>query len=226
MQYKIHGDPMPVVMCQLEAGETMICEAGAMSWMSPNMEMQTSGGGAGKMFGRMFSGESLFQNRYTARNGAGLIAFAAHFPGEILAIEVTPDKPVIAQKRSFLACTSGVEMSVFFQRKLGTGMFGGEGFIMQKFSGSGTVFVEIDGATVPYDLKPGQQMIVDTGYLAMMDESVNMDIQQVKGVKNVLFGGESLFNTVVTGPGRVVLQTMPMTNFASVIASLIPTRNG
>ena len=127
MRYQIQGDNMPVVICQLDAGETMVCEAGAMSWMSPNMEMETKAGGAGGFFGRVLSGESGFQNRYTAKGGAGMIAFTSSFPGNILAIEVTPSKPIIIQKRAFLACTSGVELSVHFQKKLGTGLFGGEG---------------------------------------------------------------------------------------------------
>ena len=223
MQYNIHGDNMPVVICTLDEGETMVCEAGAMSWMSPNMEMETRGGGAGKLFGRLVSGETMFQNHYTARGGAGMIAFTSSFPGDILAIEITPDKPVIIQKRAFLACTTGIDMEVFFQKKLGTALFGGEGFVMQKLSGNGTVFLEIDGSTINYSLKPGQKMLISTGHLAMMDESVSMDIQQIKGVKNVLFGGESLFNTVVTGPGSVTLQTMPMTNFISAVAQALPS---
>lgn len=224
MNYKIVGEPMPAVICELENGETMICESGAMSWMSPNMQMETTGGGAGKVFGRMFSGESLFQNHYTARNGQGMIAFASSFPGSIRAYEITPSTPIVVQKRAFLASTEGVELSVHFQKKFGAGFFGGEGFIMQKISGSGTAFIEIDGSAVEYTLGAGQQMLIDTGYLAMMDATVKLDIQQVKGVKNVLLGGESLFNTLVTGPGRIVIQTMPISSFASSIASLLPSK--
>ena len=225
MKYKIYGEPMPVVVCEMDQGESILCESGAMSWMSPNMQMQTSGGGAGKMFGRLFSGESMFQNRYTAQNGAGLIAFASKFPGAIRAVEITPDAPVICQKGAFLASTVGVQMNVAFQQKFSTGFFGGEGFIMQKLSGSGIAFVEIDGSTMEYDLKAGQQMLIDTGYLAMMDATVKMEIQRVKGVKNALFGGEGLFNTMVTGPGRVVIQTMPISSFAALIAGLLPNKN-
>ena len=225
MKYQIQGEPMPVVICQLDAEEGMVSQSGAMSWMSPNMEMQTSGGGVGKVFGRMFSGESLFQNIYTARGGTGMIAFAAGFPGAIRAYEIAPDRPIVVQKRAFLASTRDVELSVFFQKKLGTALFGGEGFIMQKLSGRGVAFVEIDGSAVEYDLAPGEQMVIDTGYLAMMDATVRMDIQQVKGVKNILFGGESLFNTIVTGPGRIVLQTMPLSNFAGVISGMMPGKD-
>ena len=225
MKYQIKGEPMPVVICQLEAGESVICESGAMSWMSPNLEMETSGGGAGKMFGRMFSGESMFQNRYTARREAGMIAFASKFPGDIRAVEITRDSPVICQKGAFLASTEGVELSVAFQQKFSTGLFGGEGFIMQKMSGNGTAFIEIDGSTIEYNLEHGQQMLIDTGYLAMMDATVKMEIQKVKGLKNVMLGGEGLFNTLVTGPGRVVIQTMPISGFAAFIASLLPRKS-
>ena len=216
---------MPVVICSLDQGERMICESGAMSWMSPNMQMETSGGGLGKMFGRMVSGENAFQNHYVAKGGPGMIAFASKFPGAIKTFEITPAAPIICQKKSFLACTDGVELSVHFQKKVGAGLFGGEGFVMQKISGSGIAFVEIDGSTVEYNLERGQQLVIDTGYLAMMDATVNMEIQQIKGVKNALFGGEGLFNTVVTGPGRVLLQTMPISGFASLIAGLIKPQN-
>lgn len=216
---------MPVVIFQLEDGESVICESGAMSWMSPNLEMETSGGGAGKVFGRMFSGEGMFQNRYTARKGVGMIAFASKFPGDIRAVEITRDSPVICQKGAFLASTEGVELSVAFQQKFSTGLFGGEGFIMQKLSGSGTAFIEIDGSTIEYNLEHGQQMLIDTGYLAMMDATVKMEIQKIKGLKNVMLGGEGLFNTLVTGPGRVVIQTMPISGFAAFIASLLPRKS-
>ena len=169
MKYEIKGGNLPVVICTLQPGETMVTESGAMSWMSPNMKMETGAkGGLGGAFGRMFSGESIFQNRYTAQKGEGLIAFASSFPGEIRAVDIAPGHSIVVQKRGFLACTEGVELSVFFQKKFGTGFFGGEGFIMQKLSGSGTAFLEIDGSTVEYDLERGQSMIVDTGYLAAM----------------------------------------------------------
>lgn len=225
MQYEIKGGEMPVVICHLEAGEKMITEKGSMVWMSRNMKMETTGGGMGKMFGRMLTGESMFRNIYTAEGGRGMIAFASSFPGSIRVIEVTPDKPVVMQKSAFLAATSGVEMSVFFQKKIGSAMFGGEGFLMQQVSGSGIVFAEVDGSAVEYELKSGQQLVVDTGNLAIMDSTVSIDIETVKGVKNVLFGGEGLFNTVLTGPGKVTLQTMPLSNFVGLIASRIPSSN-
>ncbi len=221
MKYQIKGEPMPVVICQLAENEKVTCESGAMSWMSPNMQMETSGGGLGKMFGRMVSGESAFQNHYVAKQGEGMIAFASKLPGAIRAFEITPSTPIICQKKSFLACSEGVELNVHMQKKLGAGLFGGEGFVMQRISGNGIAFVEIDGSTVEYNLQAGQKLVIDTGYLAVMDATVNLEIQQVKGIKNALFGGEGLFNTVVTGPGRVILQTMPIIGFAGMIASLI-----
>ena len=225
MEYKIQGETTPVVICQLSPGESMVTEKGSMVWMTPNMEMETSAGGLGKAFGRMFSGESIFQNIYTARDGSGMIAFASSFPGSIRAVEITPDRPIVVQKTAFLAAQREVDLSVFFQKKLGAGFFGGEGFIMQKLSGRGTAFLEIDGDAVEYDLGPGQQMIVDTGNLAMMDATCSLDIQTVKGVKNMIFGGEGVFHTVVTGPGRIVLQTMPISALAGAVASVLPSKS-
>lgn len=223
MKYSIEGTPLPVVICDLEAGEMMITEKGAMSWMSPNMKMETIGGGAGQMFGRMFSGESMFQNHYTAEGGPGQIAFASSFPGSILPFEIQPGKDIIAQKTAFLASTSGVQLSIAFQKKFAGGLFGGEGFIMQKLSGQGMAFLEIDGYVKEYELQAGQSMLIDTGYLAAMESTCTMDITTVKGIKNKLLGGEGFFNTVVTGPGRIYLQTMPIVQTAGVLSPYIAT---
>ncbi len=224
MKYQIVGDTLPAVICQLEPGEKMITEGGGMSWMSPNMLMETtSSGGIGSMIGRMFSGEKAFQNVYTAQGGEGMIAFASCFPGSIRAFEIAPGQEMIFQKSAFLAGEVGIEMSVFFNKKLGTGFFGGEGFIMQKISGQGTVFAEFDGHVVEYELAPGQQIVVDTGHLAAMTASCQMDIRSVPGVKNMLFGGEGIFNTIITGPGRVWLQTMPISNVAGVLRPYMPS---
>lgn len=224
MKYQIVGDTLPAVICQLEPGEKMITEGGGMSWMSPNMLMETtSNGGIGSMIGRMFSGEKAFQNVYTAQGGEGMIAFASCFPGSIRAFEIAPGQEMILQKSAFLAGEVGIEMSVFFNKKLGTGFFGGEGFIMQRISGQGTVFAEFDGHVVEYELAPGQQIVVDTGHLAAMTASCQMDIRSVPGVKNMLFGGEGIFNTIITGPGRVWLQTMPISNVAGVLRLYMPS---
>ena len=195
-----------------------------MVWMSPNMQMQTHGGGLGRMFSKAFTGESMFQNTYTA-NGAGMIAFGSSFPGQIKAVTIAPGQEMIVQKSAFLASEAGVQLSLHFRKNLGAGLFGGEGFIMQRLSGSGIAFVEIDGSLVEYDLKPGQKIVVDTGNVAGFSVGVQMEIQQVPGVKNVLLGGEGLFNTVLTGPGRVWLQTMPISNVAASIRPYIPTGN-
>ena len=226
MEYQIEGAPLPVVICQLEAGETMLTERGSMSWMTPNMKMETStNGGLGKAFGRMLSGDSIFQNRYTAQGGQGLIAFASSFPGSIRAFDIGPGRELVVQKSGFLASEAGVQLSVFFQKKLGSGFFGGEGFIMQKVEGNGIVFAEFDGHVVEYELQPGQKIIVDTGYIAAMSATCSMDIQAVPGMKNMLFGGEGIFNTVVTGPGHIWLQTMPISNVAGALRPYIPTGN-
>lgn len=225
MKYSIEGEPLPVVICELDSGETMNCENGAMSWMSPNIKMETTtGGGIGKMFGRALSGESLFLNRYTAQGGNGMIAFASSFPGSIRAYQISPGQEIVAQKTAYLAATSGVELSVFFQKRIGSGFFGGEGFIMQKLSGNGMAFLEFDGYVKEYDLNAGQSIVIDTGYLAAMDATCSIEIQTVPGVKNMLFGGEGFFNTVVSGPGRVWLQSMPVPQLAGSIARFIPSK--
>lgn len=224
MRYEIKGETLPVVICQLEGGEKMITEGGGMSWMSPNMLMETTtNGGIGKAFGRMFSGEKMFQNIYTAQGGSGMIAFASSFPGSIKAYEIGPGQEMIFQKSAFLAGEAGVQLSVFFNKKFSSGLFGGEGFIMQKISGYGTVFAEFDGHVVEYELQPGQQIVVDTGHLAAMTATCQIEIRSVPGVKNMLFGGEGLFNTVISGPGRVWLQTMPISNVAGILRPYMPS---
>ena len=224
MRYEILGETLPVVICQLEGGEKMITEGGGMSWMSPNMLMETTtNGGLGKAFGRMFSGEKMFQNVYIAQGGNGMIAFASSFPGSIKAYEISPGQEMVFQKSAFLAGEAGVELSVFFNKKFSSGLFGGEGFIMQKISGHGTVFAEFDGHVVEYELQPGQQIVVDTGHLAAMTATCQMEIKSVPGVKNMLFGGEGLFNTVISGPGKVWLQTMPISNVAGILRPYMPS---
>lgn len=224
MRYQIVGETLPVVICELEGGEKMINEGGSMSWMSPNMLMETTtNGGIGKAFGRMFAGEKMFQNVYTAQGGNGLIAFASSFPGSIKAFQIAPGQEMVFQKSAFLAGEASVELSIFFNKKLGAGLFGGEGFIMQRVSGHGIVFAEFDGHVIEYDLQPGQQIVVDTGHLAAMTPSCNMEIRSVPGVKNMLFGGEGVFNTIITGPGHVWLQTMPISNVAGALRPYIPS---
>lgn len=219
MEYTIKATPFPVVECQLNTNEKMITESGSMVWMSSNMHMETSASGG---LSRLFSGEKIFQNIYTAQGGPGMITFGSSFPGRIAVIDVGRE-PWIVQKSAFLASEASVNLSIHFKKKLGAGLFGGEGFIMQKLSGRGLAFVEIDGELIEYKLGRGEQLIVDTGNVAGYSESVQMDIVSVKGIKNVLFGGEGLFNTVLTGPGTVWLQTMPISGVASALIPYLPT---
>ena len=200
MRYEIKGGSFPVVICQLQDGESMITEKGSMVWMSPNMAMETQGGGLGKMFSKAFSGESMFHNVYTAQ-GDGMIAFGSSFPGKILAVEVGSGRELILQKSAFLASQPTVELSIAFNKKLGVGFFGGEGFIMQRLSGYGMAFVEIDGDLVEYDLAPGQQLVVDTGNVAGFESTVTMDIRQVPGLKNKLMIG-MVWSQIFPGPVR------------------------
>ena len=218
MNYSIKGDTLPYVEITLEQGESIKCEGGSMCWMSPNLKMDTHGGGISKMFSKVISGEAMFHNTYTCERGTGIIAFSSSFPGKIMALNIEPGREIICQKSSFLASTVGVDRSVYFQKKLGAGFFGGEGFIMQKLSGSGIAFVEIDGSVEVKTLEAGQSIIIDTGYLALMDATCSMDIKSVGGVKNTLLGGEGFFNTVVTGPGNVYLQSMPFSKLAGLFS--------
>lgn len=216
MQYRIEGGNLPAVIIQLNPGETMISEAGGRTWARGQILTETKGGGVGKAIGRMFSGESLFLSYYTAQ-GPAEIAFASSFPGRIAVKELAPGESLICQKTSFLCATYGVELSVHFQKKLGAGFLGGEGFIMQKVTGPGLVFLELDGYCPEYTLAPGERLVCDTGVVAYMDASCQMDVQMVKGLKNIFFGGEGLFDTVVTGPGKVCLQTMSIAKLAGLL---------
>jgi len=226
IKYEIEGGNLPVVICNIQPGQTICTESGSMSWMSPNMKMETNtGGGIKKVFGRIFSGESIFMNEYTAENSEGMIAFASSFPGSIIPFQVTENNGLIVQKRGFLAMEKGLDLSIYFQKKFSKGFFGGEGFIMQKISGNGMVFVEIDGYCKEYDLTAGESIIVSTGYLAAMSESCTMDVEVVKGAKNIFFGGEGLFLTKITGPGKVYIQTMPVINTAQALAPYLPSSN-
>ena len=225
LKYEIEGGSLPVVICYPEAGQTLCTQSGAMSWMSPNMEMTTNAGGFKKAFGRLFSGESIFLNEYTPQGGSGMIAFASTFPGSIIPYQVTPGHGIIVQKRGFLAMEKGLELSVYFQRKLSKGFFGGEGFIMQKVQGNGLVFLEIDGYCKEYELGVGESIIVDTGYLAAMTDTCTMDVQTVKGAKNIFLGGEGLFHTRITGPGKVYIQSMPLLNTAQALSPYIQVQS-
>lgn len=222
MRYEIEGGSLPAVILHLNAGETIISEVGGRTWTKGPVETETKGGSIGKGLGRMFSGESLFMSHYTAK-GPAEIGFASSFAGRIVARELGAGESIICQKSAFLCATQGVDLSVHFQKKLGAGLLGGEGFVMQKVTGPGTVFLELDGYVHEYDLAPGEEVVCDTGVVALMDSTCQLDIRVVKGLKNKFLGGEGLVDTVVTGPGKVYLQTMSLPRLAGLLAPYIVT---
>ncbi len=225
MEYRIEGGNLPLLTINFNEGESIKSESGAMRWMSPNMKMSTTtNGGLGKLLGRALAGDTLMQNVYTCGKGDGYMAIATNLPGEIRAFEITAGNEMIFQKGGYLCSTMGVDLSMHFRKKLGAGLFGGEGFILQKVSGNGIAFAEFDGFVKEIDLEKGEQIIVDTGNLAAMSATCSMDIKTVPGLKNMVFGGEGLFNTVVTGPGRVYLQSMPISSLAGAVGYYITRR--
>lgn len=225
MEYEIKGGAFPMVICKLQKGETMQDETGAMSYMTPGIKMETTtGGGLLKGLGRALSGDTLFLNYFTAENDNEEIGFSACYPGKIIPIRLDGNNSIIGQKNAFLTAEKDVNLEMHFRKKLGAGIFGGEGFILQKFTGKGMLFLEIDGEVIEKTLQPGEKLIVDQGHVAAMDASVDFDIQRVKGAKNMLFGGEGLFFATLTGPGRVWLQTMPISKLAEALIPLLPTK--
>ena len=224
MQYSIEGGSLPAVIISLNAGEKIISEVGGRTWSRGDVTTETtSNGGAGKALGRMLTGESLVISTYTA-NGPCEVAFTSSFPGRIVARELGPGESVIAQKSAFLCASYGTQLSVYVNKGVGKGLFGGEGFLMQKITGPGIAFFEIDGYCKEYDLAPGEKLVCDTGVMALMDESVTMEIQTVKGLKNKMFGGEGLFDTVLIGPGKVSIQTMTAKNVANLLIPFLPLK--
>lgn len=223
MKYEIIGGQLPAVSCTLAKGEKMITESGGMAWMDDCFDMETStNGGALKGLARAFSGESIFMTTYTSNKENANIVFGSSFPGQILPITLSGNQTIIAQKSAFLASETGVELQTFFRKKLGAGFFGGEGFILQKLSGNGTAFLEIDGELVEKELQANETIRVDQGYIACFEESVNFDITTVKGLKNKLLSGEGIFVATLSGPGKVWLQTMPFSVLADRIISVVP----
>ena len=220
MKYEIKNQPFAVLSLHMEAGEQIKCQSGAMAWMTPGIQMETKAGGLGGMFKKALIGESLALNHYTATQ-AGELTLAKQVPGDIMMVDISKS-PIIAQKTAFLCATPGVEMDIYLQHKVGAGFFGGEGFLMQKLSGSGYAWLEVDGAVVEKELGAGEQLIIDSGYVAAMEATCSMDIQTVKGFSNIVLGGEGLFNTIVTGPGKVWLQTMPVTALAMNLYAYMP----
>lgn len=225
--FKIVGSTLPTVVLTLTPRQGVYSETGALSWMSANVNMATNaGGGLGGLLKRAVSGESLFVVDYAADRAGEFVAFGSDFPGKIVPVNLAQGQSMIAQKGSFLVAEKSVNLSITFRRKLGAGLFGGEGFILQKFDGPGTVFVAFDGEIVEYTLAPGERLKVDTGHVAMFEPTVNFDVEMVKGFKNILFGGEGLFFATLAGPGRVWLQTMPMSKLAGAIAAFLPRAEG
>lgn len=219
MQTEITGSFLPVLTCKLNKGEQVYTEAGGMSWMTQNITMETNtNGGIMKGLGRALSGESLFMNTYTAEKDEEEITFASSFPGQILEFDLKDGESIICQKKAFMCAEKSVDMKMHFRKKLGAGFFGGEGFIMQKITGPGRAYLELDGNITKKELAEGETLKVDNGYVAAMTEKVALDITTVKGVKNVLFGGEGLFLTTLTGPGTVWLQSMPISKLAGTIS--------
>lgn len=227
LRYQLIGTTLQAVTIQLNPGQTVTSESGGMAWMSANVQMNTrTAGGLGKMIGRMFTGESLFLVDYTCAQGTGLVAFASEFPGKVVPIDLAPGQQIIAQKDAFMCAEKSVDVAMHFRKRLGAGFFGGEGFILQRFTGPGLVFTELDGEIVEYTLEAGQTMMVDTGYIAMYEPTVDFDIEMVRGVTNIFFGGEGLFLARLRGPGRIWLQTMPMYNLARKVAHFVQPHSG
>ena len=227
MEYKIIGTTLQAVILEVDPGETVYSESGGMAWMTANITMQTSGrgGGLGGVLKRAVSGESLFLVEYTSQGSKGMIAFASDFPGKIVPLHMAQGQEMICQKTAFLCAEKTVGLDIHFRRRLGAGLFGGEGFILQRLSGPGVAFVCLDGEIMEYTLEQNQALKVDTGHIAMYEPTVSFDIEMVKGFSNILFGGEGLFLATLRGPGRVWLQTMPTSNLAKAILPYIPARS-
>lgn len=225
MEYEIKGGAFPIVICTLKQGETMKNETGAMSFMTSGMTMETNtGGGLIKGLGRALAGDTLFLNFFTAQSDNEQIGFSACTPGKIMPIKLDGTNTIIGQKNAFLAAEDSVDIDIYFKNKLGTGIFGGEGFILQKFTGTGIVFLEVDGEVIEKDLQAGETLLVDPGHIAAMEETVDFDIERVKGAKNILFG-EGLFFSRITGPGKVWIQTMPISKLAEALIPFMPSNN-
>jgi uncharacterized protein (TIGR00266 family) len=226
MRYEIHGTVMQVVDIHLNKGESIYTESGGMAWMKGDIDMSTnSKGGLMAGLGRMLAGESLFMTTYTCRGDAGTVVFTPEAPGKIVNVQLSAEQSLICQKDSFMCAEDSVKLEMHFRRKLGAGIFGGEGFILQKVTGPGLVFLEVPGEVREYTLAAGEVMRIDPGHIAIFEPTVKYDISRVKGVTNVLFGGEGLFLATLTGPGHIWLQTLPLSNLAGKLAQYLPTKS-
>ena len=226
MEYEIRGTVMQVLDLKLNSGESVYTEKGGMSWMSPDIAMTTNAkGGMLKGVGRLFSGESFFMTTYTSSANQSELVLSSEFPGKIVPMTLTEGKNIICQRDSFMVAEETVQLSVAFQKKLGAAIFGGEGFILQKLSGTGTAFLEVAGELTEYDLKPGQILKVDPGHIAFFEESVTYDINRIKGLKNMVFGGEGIFLATLEGPGKIWLQSMPLSKLAQKLSQYMIKAN-
>lgn len=226
MKYRISGTTMQALDVLIEKGEALVTETGGMAWYKGQVDMKTNmPGGLMGGLGRALSGESVFMTTYTATSDQVVITFTPEAPGSIVPIELSPGQVIIAQRDAFMCAQQGVELAVHFKQRLGAGLFGGEGFILQKVTGPGVAFFEIDGETVEMELAANETVHVDPGHIAMFEHTVQHRIDRIKGVSNVLFGGEGLFLATLTGPGKVWLQTMPLSNLVAKIAASIPSSN-
>lgn len=232
MEYQINGTTMQTLEIVLTPGESVYSQTHQMAWMGPNMTMATNaGGGIWKALQRSFSGASFFLTQYTPSSGKALLAFAPRFPGQIIAKKLAAGQSLICRKETFLCAEQSVTLDIFFRKQIGAGLFGGEGFILQKVTGPGNVFLDLSGEVIEKDLKATDQLKVHVGHVGVQDDTVSFDIEMVSGVKNILFGGQGLFLASLTGPGKVILQSMPIVNLAEEIARYIspgestPTRS-
>lgn len=223
MKSKITGETLPVLEIALEPGDTVVAEPGEFSWMTQNVVLNTTPLAAGAkglfgILGRALAGGGIFMTEYSAQGGTGLVAFAAKIPGHIVEVEVPAGRGFMIHRHGFLAATHGVQLQMGFQRSLGAGIFGGDGFVLQHLTGPCTAWVELGGATVTYDLGPGEVLQVHPGHVGMFEDSVNFDVTLLRGIRNMIFGGDGLFVSRLTGPGKVWLQSLTLPNFAHALA--------
>ncbi len=225
MRYEIQGTTLPTLDVYLTQGEAVYTESGGMAWMKGNVHMDTNTkGGLMSGLGRALAGESIFMTTYTCTKGEALITFAPEAPGNILVRQLAAGEHLICQKDAFMCAENSVKLEIHFRKRLGAGLFGGEGFILQKVTGPGTVFLEIPGEVREFDLANGEVMKVDPGHIAAFEPSVSYDITTVKGLKNIFFSGEGLFLATLKGPGKVYLQSLPLANLAAKLARYIPAK--
>ena len=222
MDVEIKGTVLPVLEAKLNPGDKLVAEAGELAWMTQTIQLKTTtqtGGAKGVMgvLKRAVAGGGIFMSEYEAQGGPGMVAFATKLPGEILPVKIAPGQELMVHRHGFLCATEGIELTMGFQKKLGAGIFGGDGFVLQKMAGTADAWVEIDGEVIVYDLQPGEMLRVHPGHVAMFQATVPFEITTVPGIKNKIFGGDGLFLAKLTGPGRVWLQTLTLSGLAGAL---------